>query len=343
MHRLAPAPTALLAAALILAAARPAAAGAQAATTAAPWMAAPYKDVSLHVDPAAPRITAQWRPQALQPLPDRGLHGPALVWAFATGTCGQERWGPFDTEAFARLNVAAFRAAGVGYILSTGGEAGGFECDSDAGMARFIQRYDSPQLLGVDFDIERQQSAAQIDALVQRAATLARARPALRISFTLATHAGSDATARSLNATGALVLGALQRHGPPHAIINLMVMNYGQADARWCVVDQGRCDMGRSALQAARNLHLQFGVPYARIALTAMPGLNDVRGNVFTLADAQAMAAGARALGLAGVHHWSLDRDQACAGDAARVAPDCHGLSGVAAGSFRALLTDPAH
>ncbi len=98
--------------------------------------------------------------------------------------------------------------------------------------------------------------------------------------------------------------------------------------------------MGRSALQAARNLHDAEGVPYGRIAVTAMLGQNDVAGNVFTPEDAAVLAQGAKQLGLAGVHHWSLDRDQPCAAGGPRVSPHCHGLPGVTAGSFGALL-DP--
>jgi len=73
-----------------------------------------------------------------------------------------------------------------------------------------------------------------------------------------------------------------------------MVMNYGPAEARWCVLKTGAgrtdgpggasCDMGASALQAACN----------------------VAANLFTPADAQTLLSGARALGLAGVHWWSL-------------------------------------
>jgi hypothetical protein len=309
------------------------------------WVA-PYKDVSQHADPAAPRIAVRDSDGALQALPTAAQRGSTLVWAFATGECGRERWGPFDTERFAALNVAAFVAAGTRYVLSTGGEAGSFSCDSDEGFAAFIARYDSPWLAGVDFDIERDLSDAQIDALAARAATLEHGRPALRISFTLATHAGSDAAARSLNPTGRRVLAAMRRHGLKLAIVNMMVMNYGPADRRWCRLRESSgaaapaCDMGRSALQAATNLHRSQGLPYRRIALTAMLGENDVAGNVFTLADAALLRDGARRLGLAGVHWWSLDRDRSCEGASPRVSPGCHGLPGVAAGRFGEVFGD---
>jgi hypothetical protein len=265
-----------------------------------------------------------------------------LVWAFATGECGQERWRANDNEAetaaFARAGVAEMLRRGQDYVISTGGEADGFLCDSDAGMHRFVTRYLSPRLKGIDFDIERQQAPEQIDALAARLAYAQRTWPALRLSVTLATHGASDGTGRTLNATGDTVLAALQRHKVDSAVVNLMVMNYGPADPRWCVVREARCDMGASALQAARNLHEKRGLPYSRIALTLMPGENDVAGNVSTPDDARTLMAGARALGLAGVHYWSVDRDQVCPSGSPRVSPRCHALPDVPAGTFGRIL-----
>lgn len=294
--------------------------------TAAP-LDGPYKDVTRGLGAPEPLITtAPWH--------DRRQ---TLLWAFATGECGDERWGEgIDTAAFARANVAQAQRQGQRYIVSTGGALGIFSCASDEGMARFVDRYDSPLLAGLDFDIEGAQTPEQIDALVDRLAVLQRRRPALRISFTLATHA--SASGRGLNASGEQVMRSIARAGLQGAVINLMVMNYGEADARWCVMRRGRCDMGRSALQAVRNLHRAFGVPYGQIAVTAMPGENDVAGNVFTLADARRLAKAARQLGLAGVHHWSLDRDQPCPPGEPRVSPRCHALPGVPAGRFGAAL-----
>lgn len=302
-----------------------------AAAQAAPrdFLFGPYKDVSQGIDAAHPAIAqAAW--EASVPA------APVLVWAFATGECGEERWGDFDTEAFARINVAAFERAGRDFIVSTGGEAGGFSCTSDDGMRRFLARYASPRLVGLDFDIERRQTRPQIDALVRQAQSAQRAHPALRISFTVATHAASDGTRRSLNATGEQVLASLAAAKFERALVNLMVMNYGPADARWCVVDakSGRCDMGRSALQAAHNVHAKYGIAWQRIALTPMLGENDVPGNVLAPADARTLARGARRLGLAGVFWWSLDRDQSCPEGQPRVSPRCHALPGAAGGAF---------
>lgn len=288
----------------------------------APPLVTPYKDVTRGLGSAQPLIADEGAPAT-------------LIWAFATGECGQEQWGEpgsIDTEAFARANVARAAATGRRYIVSTGGALGIFTCGSSEGLARFVARYDSPLLAGLDFDIEGAQTPEQIRSLVAQLAPLARARPELRLSFTLATHAGSDGASRGLNATGRAVLAALREHRMERAVINLMVMNYGEPSARWCVPRRAKagtapsCDMARSALQAVQHLRRQHGVPLSRIAVTAMPGENDVERNVFTLADARLLTREARRLGLEGLHWWSLDRDRPCAQGEPRVSPHCHAL-----------------
>jgi hypothetical protein len=296
------------------------------------FVVSPYKHAPIAFDAATQRLSTAAGGK-VQPLP-RALPPAvrAVSWAFATGECGQEQWGPgIDTQRFARANVRAFVQAGVGYIVSTGGQGGRFTCASDDGMERFIARYDSPRLLGIDFDIEATQSDAEIDALAQRVAVAERRHPRLRFSFTLPTFAAEDAGRASVNALGERVLAAIGRHHLAWPVINLMVMDYGEATPAHCVVvptrEGPRCDMGRSALQAAQNLHARHGVPLAQIELTPMIGVNDVTTNVFTLADARALAVRARSLGLAGLHDWSLDRDTACASSAPAAQSDCSGVA----------------
>jgi len=308
------------------------------AVTPAPFFTGPYQDVSLSFVPGDASLRSPpWLPPAAP--------GRLLFWAFASGPCTAERWGLGDGavegQRFAAVNVAAALKAGQPYVVSTGGEADSFTCDRPEDMVEFLRRYDSPKLAGVDFDIERQQTPAQIRAIADGAAALARRWPRLRISFTIATHEGADGGARGLNATGLTTLSALRAAGlADRAIINLMVMNYGPADASVCVVRpaDGRCDMATSALQAARNLHEVHGVPYRQIALTLMLGENDVPGNVTTLSDVDHVTRQAIAWGLAGVHHWAVDRDRPCPAGSPRVSPRCHALQGVADGAFGATI-----
>jgi hypothetical protein len=250
----------------------------------------------------------------------------ALTWAFANGECGSEKWGDQSADDVARANVAAFDAARIGYIVSTGGQGGLFTCGSDEGMGRFLTRYASAHFIGVDFDIEENQTAAQVEELVRHVKAAQAKWPTLRWSFTVATFAASDGSRRGLNATGEVVVAAIRKAGLQDAVLNLMVMDYGAADVKACVVKEGRCDMGASALQAVRNVHEKYGWPYAQIEVTPMPGMNDVAANDFTLADAAVVADAVRAMGLAGLHYWSLDRDRPCAAPQAAASPLCSGV-----------------
>jgi hypothetical protein len=271
-----------------------------------------YKDVTVHRAPpsAALLVNLDGTPApAARAMPPSQ---PSVTWAFATGECGRETWGGVGAAAFAAANVPAFVAAGKRYIVSTGGQAGTFACDSDEAFERFLATYASPNLEGVDFDIEAGQGDEVVDQLVRRVKVAHARHPALRWSFTIATLGGSRA--QSLAPIGVTTMQAIRRHGLADvAIVNLMVMDYGPPEPANCVVGAaGRCDMGASAVHAAERLHADWGVPYARIELTPMIGGNDSIDEVFTLHDADTLAAFVRAKGLAGVRFWSMDRDTDC-------------------------------
>jgi hypothetical protein len=258
--------------------------------------------------------------------------GKTVTLAFATGECGGESWGGVSGAAMAAANVDALSKAGVDYVLSTGGAAGQFTCASDAGMSTFIDRWMSPHLVGIDFDIEAGQSPAVISALVTRMKAAHAKYPELRFTLTLATSAASKAGSpvaasfgaqapASLNVLGTGSLDAMRAvfgfngsaaSWPSFVTVNLMTMDYGSASPGVCVVSGGACQMGQSAIQAAFNVHDRFGVPFANIELTPMIGRNDVAGEIFTLADVDTVSQFALKQGLAGVHYWSYDRDRDC-------------------------------
>lgn len=261
----------------------------------------------------------------------------AISWAFATGECGDEQWGGDSAEQVA-ANVALFERAGTGYIVSTGGQGGVFTCASDAGMERFIGRYASKQLLGIDFDIEAGQTSEQVESLILRIKAAQARHPQLRYSFTVATHAAADGSRKSLNGEGEAILAALRRNGVREFTFNLMVMDYGPGAPASCVQKRGGvCDMGKSALQAARNVSEKYALPLSQIELTAMIGVNDVVSNVFTLADARLLAAAAKKMRLAGLHYWSLDRDQPCSVPTPAASATCSGLP-LAAGAYNRAM-----
>jgi hypothetical protein len=60
---------------------------------------------------------------------------------------------------------------------------------------------------------------------------------------------------------------------------------------------------------------LDDAAAWGRIAITPMIGRNDVESEYFTLADARALVAFARAQRLARLSFWSISRDRPCTPD----------------------------
>ena len=276
--------------------------------------------------------------------------GKAITLAFATGECGSENWAGVQGSAMASANVSLLTQANVNYIISTGGAAGSFTCGTDSGMSTFIERWASPNLIGVDFDIEAGQSSSVIADLIARIQTAHGTYPSLRFSLTLATLANNNgaSTAQSLgsgapdsfNTYGDQVMAAVKStlgfngsagSWPSYLTVDLMTMDYGSPSSGVCVVSGAICEMGQSAIQAAYNLHDKWGVPYANIELTPMIGGNDVSSEQFTLQDVDAIAQFAIGNGLAGIHYWSYDRDTDCAQGSA--SPTCNSMGSGYAGA----------
>ncbi|MBZ0221502.1 MAG: carbohydrate-binding protein [Dokdonella sp.] len=301
---------------------------------AAGFVFSPYKDVTINMDWNTNKIRSSVLGSPLPLVGSGGLipqHTPGLqtvTLAFATGQCGSENWGGIAPQAFADANIPALVDAGIDYIIATGGAAGAFNCADAQQFEAFITRYASERLRGIDFDIETGQTPAQIQSLVAVAAAAQANHPQLRFSFTLATLAASDGSYGGLNSTGATTVQAIQASSLSNYTVNLMVMDYGATGPGVCVVVDGQCDMGASAIQAAVNLMHTWNVPIDKIELTPMIGLNDVVSETFTDTDVDTVMAYARDNGLAGVHFWSLDRDTPCAAPTGNASPICNSVEG---------------
>jgi len=287
----------------------------------------PYKDVTVNMDwntnVISTMVTGSRQP-AVNVLPTRAK---TITWAFASGECGSETWAGIQPSALVAANVQAFVNAGRNYIISTGGAAGTFTCGSDAGFTTFINRYNSANLTGIDFDIEGGQSQSVVDNLVQRSMAAQSKFPKLRFSFTIATLGGNGSD--NLGPTGKMVMQSIKNLGMKNYIINLMVMDYGSTTATNCVIgSNGKCDMGQSANRAATTLHNFYGVPYSQIELTPMIGGNDTQDETFTLTDVDTLSAFVKSNGLAGVHFWSLDRDVDCPAGSASPTCNSYGQAG---------------
>ena len=295
----------------------------------------PYKDITVDMN---------WKNDVMQTaasgtsLPLVGAGGfyatqeprlGAVTLSFATGACGSESWAGLSAAAFASANIGALSNAGVNYVISTGGAAGVFTCAMPSAFASFIATYYTPQMVGVDFDIESAQTQAEIQQLVADAAAVQTQYPNLRFSFTLATLAASDGSYAGLNTLGQQVVQAIQASNPAitNYTINLMAMDYGKAAASNCVVLSGACEMGQSAIQAVANLEHTYGIAPTHIELTPMIGQNNTSGEITTVSDVDTITSYAIANGLAGLHYWSLDRDTPCSSKKA-VSNSCNGVSG---------------
>jgi hypothetical protein len=331
--------------------------GSGSGSTPAGFVFGAYKDTSINMDWNTNVISTSVSGTRVALADDlAGAGGKVVTLAFATGECGSENWGGVQGAAMATANAPGLGAKGIDIILSTGGAAGSFTCGSDAGMMTFLDRWASPHLIGLDFDIEAGQSPEVIGNLVTRIAAAHAAFPALRFSLTLATLANNNGgtTAQSIGSTapdsfntyGDTAMAAMHttfgNTWPSYVTIDLMTMDYGSPSQGVCVVAGAACDIGQSALQAAYNLHDHWSVPWANIEITPMIGGNDVAGEAFTLQDADEVAAFAIAKGLAGVHYWSYDRDNDC--PAGSASPTCNSLGGAGTRGFLArFLGDGMH
>ena len=272
---------------------------------AAGFIFSPYKDVTVdaNFNTGEQQTTAGGTSQPVaQAMPNE-----TLTWAFATGDCTQESWAGFS-PAMEATNVQAFVSNGKKYILSTGGAAGSFSCFSASGLIGFINRYNSSNLVGVDFDIETGQSAGTIQSIVNSVKGAMSTFPNLRFSFTVAAF-GSTAAPDIFNSTGDAVVSAIKSAGlTGNWTINPMSFDFGSANPSNCVVVNGACEMGQSAVATIQAVHTQTGFPFGHIEVTLEVPTDD-GGVPFTSTDVNTVCSFARSNGVAGVHFWSLDRD----------------------------------
>ena len=291
----------------------------------------PYKDVTVNMNWNTDQMQSAVEGSDLPVVGSGSLVSkyipklPAITLAFASGECGSETWGGVSGASFADENVPQLQAAGLKYVVSTGGEDGVFTCGSTAGMESFIARYASPDLVGIDFDIEGGQTESDIQDLVASAAGAQAEYPKLQFSFTIATLGASDGGYGGVNSLGNEVVDAVLGSGLKNYVINLMTMDFGSASSSVCVVVNGACEMGQSSIQAVKNLEHTYGIPAGKIAVTPMIGLNDNTAETFTTADVDTLTSYATANGLAGLHFWSLDRDTPCSDTYA--SPTCNSIS----------------
>ncbi len=273
-----------------------------------------------------------------------GSDGPKnVVLAFVVGdpdAACRPAWGGVygldEAEDMLDLDrrLARLRNLGGSAMVSFGGQANSdlaLEC-TDAGKLAdgyrsVVDRY---ELASIDMDLEGEMLADA--AAVERQARAIRevqagASDGLDVWLTLPV-APDGLTAEGLDAVRSYLDAGVTVAG-----VNAMTMNYNSG------LDEPLIDTVRGSLTAMhaqlRSLAQAAGVPmgeataWSRIGATPMIGQNDVRDEVFTLADARALSAFAAENGLGRLSMWSLNRDRSCDAnwpDPKQVSDSCSGV-----------------
>ena len=273
---------------------------------------AAYKDVTLNAD-FNTGLQRSAVTGTVQPVTS-AMPNSTLVWSFATGTCDAESWAGI-TPAQEATNVQAFVNAGKKYIISTGGANGSFDCSSGQGLINFINRYNSANLVGIDYDIELGQSQALIDDLINATKTAMATFPNLQFSFTIQSLGSGSANPITGGSAGTTVVNEIKRLGlTGNYVVNLMTFDYGSTTTSNCVVVSGACEMGQSAIAAAQALNAQSGIPFTNIGITMMIGKADTQDEITTLQDIDTVNAFVISNHLRTTRFWAFDRDTPGAG-----------------------------
>lgn len=254
--------------------------------------------------------------------------------------CAPSWGGYYSLDAAARAldldrRVVRLRERGGDAVVSFGGALNkelAISCeDPDRLVAAYrsvIARYDASI---IDLDIEGT-SISDEAANARRAAAITRLQreePELRVWLTLpvAPH-GLDAPAIALIESmvqGGVILGG----------VNVMTMNFGGSRDASASMHEASVQALLSTWQQLDGVYRRAGSPrseaeiWRMIGATPMIGQNDVAGDVFTLRDAQGLAAFARSVDLGRVSFWSANRDVQCGAAISDSRPSntCSGVS----------------
>lgn len=257
---------------------------------------------------------------------DAGARSLTLAFVTSGGGCIASWGGQLAIGAPAVLDPAVrLRAAGVAVRVSFGGAQGSElaqTCTSAASLeAAYKSVLDRYHAVGADFDLEGRALEDQV-AMSRRASAIAalQAETGRRLAVTLTLPVEED----GFDAAALAAVHSMIEAGVHLSVVNILAMDYGGSRAR--------DDMAGAAIRAVRAAHRQLAAAqpglagWGRLGMTTMIGVNDEGGEVFTLADARAVAGFARthAVGLTSI--WSLARDNPCQGAPTVAQPTCSGV-----------------
>ncbi|BDM70084.1 hypothetical protein HEK616_35710 [Streptomyces nigrescens] len=263
----------------------------------------------------SPYVDASLRPSLdlLKAAEETGAKEYTLAFVSPRGGC-VPKWGgrqPLDANPMAR-QADRLRAQGGDVRVSFGGQSGNELARACGSVDALVKAYrtviDAYSLTKVDFDLEGPalMDAQSNDLRARAIARLQQQRRNLDVSFTL------PVLPSGLNRHSVAVLANAKKRGLRLSTVNIMAMDYG-------TFYDG--DMGAYAIAAATATHKQLktvlGIrndvtAWRTLAVTPMIGVNDVKGEIFTLGDAVQLKRFADAKGLSRLSMWSVTRDKPC-------------------------------
>ncbi|MET3932034.1 chitinase [Arthrobacter sp. OAP107] len=233
--------------------------------------------------------------------------------------------GFYDLEqAGSKLNLDAqveqFRHQGNDVAVAFGGQLGtelAVACTDEAALAQAYSAVISKYGLDViDLDIE-DPGLADAAAAKRRSKAIAQLQQERGPDAPLKVWLTLPVSDTGLTSEGEFGVKTMLEAGVELTGVNIMVMNFGPLDA-------GQSMLGAST-SAANGTHAMLSALYRkagkpldsaavwkRIGLTPMVGINDVKGQTFTLSDAEGLNAFALEQGISRISMWSVNRDGPC-------------------------------
>lgn len=219
-------------------------------------------------------------------------------------SAGKPAWNGSDPISSRKALVNDIRRAGKEVIVSFGGQAGTELGQSLTDVGKLADAYLSVinelGLTWIDLDIEGSTTAdtAAVTRRHKAVAKVQKAKPDVIVSYTL------PVMPTGLSPTEVEFLKLAKKEGVRVDVVNIMTMDYGESFTG---------DMGKYAIDAAKKTRAQLqeaGLPGAKVGICPMIGVNDVRAEVFTLANAKAVLEFARQNSwVRWLAFWSINRD----------------------------------
>lgn len=217
---------------------------------------------------------------------------------------GKPAWNGTDAISSKASLVQSIRDAGKDVIVSFGGasgtELGQAITDVDKLAKAYLSVIDALELGWIDLDIEGG-TTADTAAVTRRHKAVAKVqaqRPKVVVSYTL------PVMPDGLSSTEVTFLKLAKDNGVRVDVVNIMAMDYGESF---------KGDMGTYAINAAKATRAQLdslGLRSTGVGICPMIGVNDIRAEIFTVANASAVREFAEQAGwVRWLAFWSINRD----------------------------------